>query len=71
MKRIALTFGTLILAAALFFTGTYTSIELVAYRDTFYQKQYEKIGLLKLPGISEEEMMASRMRCNSFFRETR
>lgn len=57
MKRIALTFGTLILAAALFFTGTYTSIELVAYRDTFYQKQYEKNRVVEATGISEEELM--------------
>ncbi len=46
-----------IILVCLFMIGMYTSIELVAYNDHFYEQQYRKNWVSETTGITDEQLM--------------
>ena len=71
MKKILKFFLILLFAAGLFVSVTFTVIEVTAYNDVFYLKQFEKTGVIKDTGLDLQQLSIVVDEIQSLFRMQR
>ena len=71
MKKILKFFLILLFSAGLFVSVTFTVIEVTAYNDVFYLKQFEKNGVVKDTGLDLQQLSIVVDEIQSLFRMQR